>query len=273
MATRTPHQTAVTPGARSLPGVLHHHHHHGLPDGWQAIVASTCAVWPLLTADEQATLAEAADWLLRHKHWEASGGFALTEEITVTIAAQAALLVLGLDVGEYREVRAIVVYPTAMQSTGVRAGPVAGTVTDDVLPVLGEAHDRRGPVLIAWDEARRDAATLGTATNVVCHELAHKLDMLDGTIDGTPPLGARVPLQRWIDVCTEAYDALRAGAHRPPLRPYGATNVGEFFAVATECFVDAPRALRAHEPALYDVLRAYYAQDPAARLDRALPSA
>jgi Mlc titration factor MtfA (ptsG expression regulator) len=244
-------------------------HHHGLPDDWRGIVESHCALWPLLSADEQADLAEVADWLLRHKHWEASGGFALTEEITVTIAAQGALLVLGLDVGELRELRAIVVYPTTMQSQGVRAGPVPGTVTDDVFPVLGEAHDRRGPVLLAWDQASRDAATLGTGNNVVCHELAHKLDMLDGTIDGTPLLGGRVDLDRWVAVCTEAYDALRAGARRPPLRDYGATNLGEFFAVATEAFFDAPQALRAHEPDLYDILRAYYAQDSAARFDRA----
>lgn len=245
------------------------HHRHGLPDGWPAIVESTCAVWPRLAPDEQADLADGADWLLRHKHWEASGGFALTDEITVTIAAQAALLLLGLDVGALRELSAIVVYPTAMQSAGVRAGPVPGTVTDDVIPVLGEAHDRRGPVLLAWDEVRADAATLGTGTNVVCHELAHKLDMFDGTIDGTPPLDGRVPLRRWIDVCTEAYDALRAGARRPPLRDYAATDVGEFFAVATECFVDVPQALRAHEPDLYGILAAYYAQDPADRADRA----
>lgn len=245
------------------------HPRQGLPDDWADIVETHLAVWQVLDADERTTVAEAADWLLRRKHWEASGGFALTPAMVVTIATQAGVQVLGLDVGEYREVSAIVVYPTTMQSAGVRAGPVAGTVTDGVIPVLGEAHERRGPVLLAWDQVKADAATLGTGTNVVWHELAHKLDMLDGTIDGTPPLGGRVPLQRWIDVCTEAYDALRVGAARPPLRDYGATNVGEFFAVATETFFDAPRMLRTHEPDLYECLRCYYAQDPAARLDRA----
>jgi hypothetical protein len=245
------------------------HRRPGLPDDWADIVEAHVAVWQVLDADERAAVAEAADWLLRHKHWEASGGFALTPEMVVTIAAQAGVQVLGLDVGEYREVSAIVVYPTTMQSTGVRAGPVVGTVTDGVFPMLGEAHERRGPVLLAWDQVRTDAATLGTGTNVVWHELTHKLDMLDGTIDGTPPLGGRVPLPRWIEVCTEAYAALRVGAPRPPLRGYGATNVGEFFAVATEAFFDAPRPLLHHEPDLYDVLRAYYAQDPAARLERA----
>lgn len=245
------------------------HHRQGLPDDWAAVVASRCAVWQVLATDERAAVAEAADWLLRHKHWEASGGFALTPEMVVTIAVEAAVPVLTLGVGELREVSAIVVYPTTMRSQGVRAGPVRGTVTDAVIPVLGEAHDRRGPVLLAWDQVRADAATLGTGSNVVWHELAHKLDMLDGTIDGTPPLGGRVPRQRWIAVCTEAYDALRAGVDRPPLRDYAATNVGEFFAVATEAFFDAPGALRAHEPDLYDVLRGYYGQDPAVRVDRA----
>src|SRR5204863_452593 len=83
----------------------------------------------------------------------------------VTIGAQAALLVLGLSVDEYREVSAIIVYPTAMQSRGVYAGPVPGTVTDGVVPVLGEAHDRRGPVLLAWDQAQDAARSPGRGHN------------------------------------------------------------------------------------------------------------
>ena len=110
-------------------------------------------MWQLLDADERELLEARSDWLLRHKHWEAARGFALDDEITVTIATQAALLVLRLSVDEYREVGAIIVYPTAMQSRGVSAGPVRGTVTDGVIPVLGEAHDHRGPVLLAWDQA------------------------------------------------------------------------------------------------------------------------
>jgi Mlc titration factor MtfA (ptsG expression regulator) len=66
-------------------------------------------------------------------------------------------------------------------------------------------------------------------------------------------------------VCTEAYEALRAGIERPPLQPYGATNPAEFFAVATEAFFDVPRALAEHEPNLYEVMRDFYKQDPATR--------
>src|SRR4029077_7953676 len=123
----------------------------------------------------------------------------------------------------YREVSAIIVYPTAMQSRGVYAGPVPGTVTDTVTPVLGEAHDGRGPVLLAWDQAEEAARNPGSGHNVVFHEFAHKLDMRDEIVDGTPRLD-RGDLSEGVEVCTEAYNALGAGVDRPPLQPYGATN-------------------------------------------------
>ncbi|MDP9332635.1 MAG: zinc-dependent peptidase [Actinomycetota bacterium] len=232
------------------------------------IVEEHVAVWRQLNDDERTRLEATSDWLLRHKHWEAAQGFGLADEITVTLATQAALLVLRLSVDEYREVSAIIVYPTAMQSRGVYAGPVRGTVTDGVVPVLGEAHGRRGPVLLAWDEAREAARNPGRGQNVVFHEFAHKLDMLDNLLDGTPPLEHRGDFDRWVEVCTEAYGALRDGIARPPLQPYGATNPAEFFAVATEAFFDVPVALEHHEPRLYEVMRDFYKQDPAARTRR-----
>ena len=244
------------------------HRPRGLPDGWVDIVEQQVAVWNVLNDDERGLLEAASDWLLRHKHWEAAHGFTLVDEITVTIAAQAALLVLGLNVDEYREVSAVIVYPTAMQSRGVYAGPVPGTVTDGVVPVLGEAHDRRGPVLLAWDEAENAARNPGRGQNVVFHEFAHKLDMRDDLVDGTPRLD-RADRDEWVAVCTEAYSALRAGIERPPLQAYGATNPAEFFAVATEAFFDVPVALERHEPKLYEVMHHFYKQDPAARARRA----
>jgi Mlc titration factor MtfA (ptsG expression regulator) len=239
-----------------------------LPDGWTDIVDERVAVWRLLNDGERARLEKATDWLLRHKHWEASQGFALVDEITVTIAVQAALLILGLSVGEYRKVGAIIVYPTAMRSRGVYEGPVWGTVTDSDEPVLGEAHDGRGPVLLAWDEVEDAARNPGRGHNVVYHEFAHKLDMLDDLIDGTPPLASRADLDLWVEVCTDAYEALRAGIDRPPLDPYGATSPAEFFAVTTEAFFDVPTELEHHEPKLYEVMRDFYLQDPAARARR-----
>jgi Mlc titration factor MtfA (ptsG expression regulator) len=189
-----------------------------LPDGWIDIVEEHVAVWRLLNDVERARLEKATDWLLRRKHWEASQGFALVDEITVTIAVQAALLISGLSVREYRGVGAIIVYPTAMRSRGVYEGPVRGTVTDSDEPVVGEAHDGRG--------------------------------------------------DSWIEVCTDVFEAVRAGAERPPLDPYGATSPAEFFAVATEAFFDVPAELEQHEPRLYESMRNFYRQDPAARARR-----
>jgi Mlc titration factor MtfA (ptsG expression regulator) len=237
----------------------------GLPDGWSDIVDERVAVWRVLDDGERARVEKAADWLLRRKHWEAAQGFALDDEIKVTIAAQAALLILELGVREYRGVSAIIVYPTAMRSRGTYEGPVWGTVIDSDEPVIGEAHDGRGPVILAWDEVEHAARNPGSGHNVVYHEFAHKLDMLDDFVDGTPPMTSRAELDAWIEACTDVFEDLQAGLDRPPLDPYGATNPAEFFAVATEAFFDVPRELEEHEPKLYAAMRTFFGQDPAAR--------
>jgi Mlc titration factor MtfA (ptsG expression regulator) len=241
------------------------HRRKGLPDEWDSIAAAEWGAWNQFTADEQERLAGIADWLLRHKHWEAAHGFALDDAILTTIALEAAVPILELDVGYYREVSAIVVYPTTFLDRGVHAGPVAGTVSSDSAPLLGQAHDRRGAVIVAWDSARDAARHPGRGHNVVFHELAHKLDMLDDLTDGTPPLETKEQLARWVAVCTDAYTALREGRPRDPLDPYGAVSPAEFFAVATEAFFDVPVALEAQEPDVFGVLRDFYRQDPAAR--------
>ena len=107
--------------------------------------------------------------------------------------------------------------------------------------------------------------------NLVFHEFAHQLDMLDGVINGTPPLENDAQRLRWKEVMTREYQKLIEASehHRATLLDqYGATNEGEFFAVATECFFDKPTALTQRHPQLYDLLREYYHQDPAARVAR-----
>jgi hypothetical protein len=100
--------------------------------------------------------------------------------------------------------------------------------------------------------------------NVVFHEFAHQLDMLDGTVDGTPPLVDAGLRERWVQVCTREYQAIRRGDDHL-LRSYAGTDPGEFFAVATEMFFTKPAALAEQHPALYDVLREFYRQHPASR--------
>lgn len=236
----------------------------GLPQHGPALVAEHLAVWPLLDADEQRHLLHDVDQLLTSKTWEAARGFALDDTVRVVIAAQAALLVLGLSLDHYRGVSGIIVHPTTLHTRGERPGPSAGTVSADRLAVVGLAEGGRGPIVLAWDQALAGAHRSEPGANVVLHEFAHKLDMLDGVVDGTPVL-ARDLRADWVRVCAEVYDDLVAGVPRPPMRWYGATNPGEFFAVATEVFFDQPRELQELEPALYDVLLRFYRQDPAAR--------
>lgn len=236
------------------------------PAGWEDEVAGWLPQFDVLDADERALLGVIIGELLGRKRWEAAKGFELTEAMRLTIAVQAALLALGLDADCYHEVRAIIVTPTTRVLTTPRPGP-AGTLVDGPFPVVGQAHGRRGPVIIAWSAVRRDLRRPDGGHNVVFHEFAHKLDMLDGTIDGTPPLADQATLDRWIAVCTAEYEALRAG-EGGLLRPYAGTNPGEFFAVATEVFFVQPVELQDEKPDLYDVLAGFYRQDPAARVRR-----
>jgi Mlc titration factor MtfA (ptsG expression regulator) len=237
---------------------------HGLPEDGEALIAKHLAVWPLLDTDEQQRLLQLTDQLLAGKTWEAARDFELTDTVRVVIAAQAALLVLGLSIDHFDLVSGIIVHPSTLRTAGVQAGPSPGTVSADRLAVLGLAQSGRGPVALAWDQAIAGAHREERGHNVVLHEFAHKLDMLDGTIDGTPVL-PRDLRQDWVRVCTDVYDDLVEGRPRPPMRWYGATNPGEFFAVATEVFFEQSRDLQANEPGLYAVLTRFYRQDPAAR--------
>jgi hypothetical protein len=239
-----------------------------LPDDWQAVTARSVAHWHLLDPGERERLGERVERLVVGKRWEAARGFTLTDDMRVVVAAQAALLILELEVDAYRDVQSIIVHPTTVTFRGPRPGPARGLMTDDPLTVIGQAHGRRGPVIIAWDAARFGARHPERGHNVVLHEFAHKLDMLDDLIDGTPPLPDRAARQRWVEVCTAEYELVRAGLGGHLLWAYAGTNPGEFFAVVTEVFFGRPIELRQEKPDLYEVLGDYYRQDPAARLAR-----
>jgi Mlc titration factor MtfA (ptsG expression regulator) len=135
-------------------------------------------------------------------------------------------------------------------------------VTDAPLPISGQT-EHRGPVVLAWDAVRRESRHPQWGEHVVYHELAHRLDLGDGTIDGTPRFVDGAARRRWVEVCTPVYRTLRRERAHPLLRPYGATTPGEFFAVATETFFTRGADLRLVEPDLYDVFAGYYGQDTA----------
>jgi Mlc titration factor MtfA (ptsG expression regulator) len=222
--------------------------------------------WERLEPPERERVEGLTVQLLVDLHWEAAHGFELTEQIEVTIAAEAALLLLGLPDDSFRKVRSVLVHPTTVVLTGEHS-QVPGIVSDGPMPILGQA-DLHGPVLIVWDAVQGEARHPGSGHRVVLHEFAHRLDMLTGDADGLPPMAAEAA-ERWIQVCTAVYEQVATGRGSPVLREYAGVNPAEFFAVATEVFFDAPRLLLAAHPDLYAVLAGYYGQDPAARAVRA----
>jgi Mlc titration factor MtfA (ptsG expression regulator) len=229
-----------------------------------ATVESSFRPWAHLDDDERRRLLDLTAELIARKNWEAARGFELTDEIVVTIAVHAALLILELDHRFYRNVSAIIVHPSTVVKTGQRGAGIAGAVTDAPMPILGEARTY-GPVSIVWNAASREARHPELGHNVIYHEFAHKLDMLDGSTDGIPPMATSEQAHTWVEVCAREYDLLAAGEGGHLLRAYGAVNPGEFFAVATEVFFDKPDEMLREKPDLYRVLQSFYRQDPAAR--------
>ena len=240
------------------------------PAAWVDTLVRNVAHYARLNDEEKARLHELTQVFVVEKTWEGCGGLTLTDEMRVTIAAQACLLVLELPHRMYRQVDTILVYPSTVLRPATGPGVfvrMLDPIAHGPVALLGEAH-QRGPVVLAWDRVLRDAKRPQDGHNLVYHEFAHKLDMLDGSADGTPPLHDHQALKRWATTCEAAFLELRAATAQGAtsvLDSYGATNEAEFFAVATEHFFDRPRSLREHMPALYGVLAAFYRQDPAGR--------
>jgi Mlc titration factor MtfA (ptsG expression regulator) len=243
------------------------------PEAWVAVIERNMAHYRYLDAGERQRLRELVQVFVAEKEWEGCNGLELTDEIRVTIAAQACLLVLELEHVLYANVETILVYPSTFVPRRVEESIFATPgIEHPMMPLLGEAH-RRGPVILTWDSVRRSGRHPELGHNVVYHEFAHKLDMLDGAADGVPPLENKAEYERWERVCKAEYEGLRAlsdAGREGVLDPYGSTDEGEFFAVVTEAFFDTPIELAEEHPALYEVLRAFYRQDPAARHRRAL---
>ncbi len=240
------------------------------PEGWRDLIARNLGYWRWLTAEERSTLEQLVQVFLAEKTLLGCGGLELDDEIRLTIAANACMLLIGLDHDLYAEVQTVLVYPST-----VRAPQLERSLFDTSVEVVepepaihGEAH-LRGPVILVWDAVKHDSRHPTLGHNVVFHEFAHKLDMLDNSVDGTPPLSTRAAYERWSRVCGEVYFDLRrrsdAGEHTF-LDPYAATSEAEFFAVATETFFETPHAMCATHPELYELLRDYYRQDPATRM-------
>jgi Mlc titration factor MtfA (ptsG expression regulator) len=228
-----------------------------------------------LNGEESSRLRAFAERFLAEKEFTAAGGLELTDAMCASIAIQGCLPILNLGLECYRGWVGVVVYPDEF---------VIPRTVEDEFGVVHEYDDvasgeawEGGPLLISW----RDAQMAGSGYNVVIHEFVHKLDMLNGEVDGIPPLPAGIPRREWEETLLAAYEDFcgrvdaaeaRAGKCGTPVEeeewvidPYAAENPGEFFAVASEAFFETPDVPRREYPALYALFSRFYRQDP---LDR-----
>jgi MtfA peptidase len=234
------------------------------PSLWIETVDKNFPIYKCLTEADRRELQGHIQVFLAEKYFEGCGGLELTDEIKVTIAAQACLLLLHRDTDYYPRLITILVYPSAYFASSVE--PIGGGVVLQGEEIrLGEAW-KSGVVVLSWDEVRAGVRDIRNGRNLVLHEFAHLLDMEDGTADGTPLLERRSHHVAWARVLGDEYERLQRDTilgRSTVLDKYGATDPAEFFAVATEYFFENPASLKRKHSELYEELKSFYRQDPA----------
>jgi Mlc titration factor MtfA (ptsG expression regulator) len=233
------------------------------PPEWEKIVRKNVPLYNRLPELLKQQLHGLVHLFLSEKKFEGCGGLQITDEIKITIASQACMLLLNHKTSVFKKLHTILVYPNTY---------IAKTISSDGVVIiegrsvrLGESW-RNGPVVLAWDSVRGAAANIGQARNVVLHEFAHQLDQEDGSSDGAPVLRNRSSYITWAQILSREYESLQNSEKkgiRSVIDGYGATNPAEFFAVVTEAFFENPGELKKKHPELYRELSNYYNLDPA----------
>ncbi|HJP58798.1 MAG TPA: M90 family metallopeptidase [Gemmatimonadaceae bacterium] len=239
---------------------------HAAPKAWRAILERNLPVFNRLTEEDQKELLGHVQVFVAEKHFEGAGGVVINDEIKVTIAGQACLLLLHRNTDYYPELTSIIVYPTGYVADEERH--IGGGIWEEGGEHrLGHTAERLSALVLAWDAVRHGAAEPSDGTNLVLHEFAHQLDFENRSGDGTPALQTSGDYKAWARVMSHEFEALRDALEAGDdtfLDDYGATNPAEFFAVITEAFFERPRALRRNHPALFMQLQRFYQQDPTA---------
>lgn len=221
----------------------------------------------LLSDAERSRLKEMVILFLHDKAIHAAGGLIIRDEIRMAVAIQACMLILNLDPDYFRGWSEVIVYPDEFV-VDYEYADEDGVVHRVREPMAGESW-LQGPVILSWADTA--AADQGMGYNVVIHEFAHKIDMLNGEANGFPPLHPDMSREQWSRTFNAAYaDFCRRAerAEKMPFDPYAAEDPAEFFAVASEAFFEVPQAVQSGYPEVYRQLALFYRQDPARRLGR-----
>jgi Mlc titration factor MtfA (ptsG expression regulator) len=233
-------------------------------ESWESILHRNVPYYELLSSDEQQGLKDDIKVFIAEKNFEGCAGLELTDEIKVTIAAYACVLLLHLKHDYYPRLQSVLVYPDAYGVPEVRR-TAGNTIVEGHEVRLGESW-RTGAVVVSWDHILHRPADPSGSRNVALHEFAHQLDEEDGSANGAPLLPQTSMYAAWARILGREYRALTEAeaANRPTLLDkYGATNPAEFFAVVTEYFFEQPQKLKERHPELYEEMKLYYGQDPA----------
>ena len=218
----------------------------------------------VLTRIELERLRELVILFLQEKSIHGAGGMTLRDDVCVAIAVQACMLILNLGLDYYRGWVEVIVYPDEFVAEYEYVDE-AGVTHHVEQPMSGESWER-GPVILSWADAEQ--AGLGHGYNVVIHEFAHKLDMLNGEPNGFPPLHADMERSVWAQAFTEAYEDFCRRVdtgNELEIDEYAAESPAEFFAVISEAFFESPLIVRAVYPDVYTQLSRFYRQDPGGR--------
>lgn len=232
------------------------------PSAWRETLRSRVPYFRSLPADLQLQLKKRMQVFLAEKPFIGCDGLAVTDEMRVTIAAQACLLILNRRT-DYANMRQILVYPGAFLVDRVHTDNTG--VLQERRQVLSGESWSQGQVILSWDDVVDGAAVVDDGRNVVIHEFAHQLDQQNGHANGAPILGGRRRYQRWSMVLGGEFAKLQeqATAGQPSLLShYGATNPAEFFAVSSEVFFEQPERMAAEHPELYSELAGFYRVNP-----------
>lgn len=237
-----------------------------LPPAALATIERNVVQYRGMDAGQRGKLERLVRRFLHEKTFVGCAGLEVTDEMRVTIAAQACLLLLGTR-GEavFPTLHSVLVYPGAFLVPR-RQVDEAGVVTEERQDLLGESWGD-GRVILSWDHVQRADNEEPPSHNVVLHEFAHQLDSESGSTNGAPYLGSAERYRSWSEVLSRDFAALRHDAwfgHQGVLDHYGATNPAEFFAVATEAFFEQPHRLAERHGALYEEFLKYYRVDPRA---------
>ena len=225
---------------------------------WILILRKNLAVYNKLPESLKQKLHGLINVFVHEKNFSGYNGLQITDEIKVTIAAQACLLMLNRDEDLYPSLYNIYVYPGAFKSMQTTSDGVIHSTEETVR--LGESW-QRGHVVLSWQHSKQGGIDEDDGHNVVYHEFAHQLDHEDGAIDGTPLLDSVENYAAWAQVFGEEYSHLRdkvSANKRTLIDSYGAVSEGEFFAVVTELFFEQPQQLMKQHPELYKELMNFY---------------